>query len=113
MVSIDKNNPLDFMRTQVLSTRNIKPGLIADFWYGGLNYQIEHHLFPLMPRKNFGKAREIIKAFCLERDISYYETGTYQSYREILSYMHLVVAPVRSWPKIKPSPERSTPSKIA
>ena len=113
MLIIDENNPLDFLRTQVLSTRNIKPGLIADFWYGGLNYQIEHHLFPLMPRKNLGKARKIVKAFCLEHDISYYETGTYRSYKEILSYMHLVVAPVRGWPKIKPSPERITPSKIA
>ena len=99
MLIIDEDNPLDFLRTQVLTTRNIKPGLIADFWYGGLNYQIEHHLFPLMPRKNFGKARNIIKTFCIKHDIAYYETGTYQSYKEILSYMHKIVGPVRAWPK--------------
>ena len=105
MLIIDPNNPLDFLRTQVLTTRNVKPGLIADFWYGGLNYQIEHHLFPLMPRKNFGKARNIVKSFCLERDIAYYETGTYQSYREILAYMHSIVSPVRAWPKFNRSLE--------
>ena len=99
MLIIDEDNPLDFLRTQVLTTRNIKPGLIADFWYGGLNYQIEHHLFPLMPRKNFGKARNIIKTFCIKHDIAYYETSTYQSYKEILSYMHKIVGPVRRWPK--------------
>ena len=99
MLIIDEDNPLDFLRTQVLTTRNIKPGLIADFWYGGLNYQIEHHLFPLMPRKNFGKARNIIKTFCIKHDIAYYETSTYQSYKEILSYMHKIVGPVRAWPK--------------
>ena len=101
MLILDKDKPLDFLRTQVLTTRNVKPGLIADFWYGGLNYQIEHHLFPLMPRNNFGKARKIIKAFCQQHDVSYYETGTFRSYREILSYLHKVGAPVRSWSKIE------------
>jgi len=109
MLIIDEDNPLDFLRTQVLTTRNVKPGLVADFWYGGLNYQIEHHLFPLMPRKNFGKARNIVKTFCLERDISYYETGTYQSYKEILSYMHQIVAPVRVFPKFNGSLKSSGP----
>ena len=99
MLIIDEDNPLDFLRTQVLTTRNIKPGLIADFWYGGLNYQIEHHLFPLLPRKIFGKARNMIKTFCMKHDVAYYETGTYQSYKEILSYMHKIVGPVRAWPK--------------
>ena len=101
MLILDKDKPLDFLRTQVLTTRNVKPGLIADFWYGGLNYQIEHHLFPLMPRNNFGKARKIIKAFCQQHDVSYYETGTFRSYREILSYLHQVGAPVRSGSKIE------------
>ena len=116
MLILDKNKPLDFLRTQVLTTRNVKPGLIADFWYGGLNYQIEHHLFPLMPRNNFGKARKIIKAFCLKHNVSYYETGTFRSYREILSYLHQVGAPVRHSSKIEKQMGRAQPrqkSKVA
>lgn len=101
MLILDKDNPLDFLRTQVLTTRNVKPGLIADFWYGGLNYQIEHHLFPLMPRNNFGKARKIIKAFCQQHGVPYYETGTFKSYREILSHLHQVGAPVRNWARFE------------
>jgi fatty acid desaturase len=97
MLILDKNNPLDFLHTQVLTTRNVKPSLITDFWYGGLNYQIEHHLFPLMPRNRLGEARKIIKAFCLRHDISYYETGTLKSYREILAHLYQVSAPVRGW----------------
>lgn len=104
MLILDKDNPLDFLRTQVLATRNVKPGLIADFWYGGLNYQIEHHLFPLMPRNNFGKARKIIKAFCQQHGVPYYETGTFKSYREVLSYLHRVGDPVRIWPRFAPGP---------
>jgi fatty acid desaturase len=98
MLILDKNNPLDFLRTQVLTTRNVKPSPFTDFWYGGLNYQIEHHLFPLMPRNKLGEARKIIKDFCQRRDISYHETGTFRSYREILSHLHQVGAPVRGWP---------------
>ncbi|MDA1218870.1 MAG: acyl-CoA desaturase [Chloroflexi bacterium] len=101
MLIIDKDKPLDFLRTQVLTTRNVKPGPIADFWYGGLNYQIEHHLFPIMPRNNFGKARKIIKAFCQQHNVPYHETGTFKSYREIFSYLHQVGEPVRSWPKVQ------------
>ena len=100
MLIMDKDNPLDYMRAQVLTTRNVKPGLIADFWYGGLNYQIEHHLFPLMPRSNLGKARKIIKAFCQQKDISYYETGTFRAYVEILTFLHQVTAPVRGRPRL-------------
>ena len=95
MLIIDKNNPMDFLHTQVLTTRNVKPGLITDFWYGGLNHQIEHHLFPMMPRNKLGKARIIIEAFCQRHDISYYETSTSRSYWEILSYLHRVAASVR------------------
>ena len=95
MLILDKNNPLDFLRTQVLTTRNVKPGRITDFWYGGLNYQIEHHLFPLMPRNKLGEARKIIKAFCQRHNISYHETGTFKSYQEILAYLGWVGAAVR------------------
>jgi fatty acid desaturase len=61
--------------------------------YGGLNYQIEHHLFPLMPRNNLGKARELIKPFCEQHGVVYYETSMIQSYREIAA--HLWWAPRR------------------
>ena len=107
MLILDQNNPLDFLRTQVLTTRNVKPGPLTDFWYGGLNYQIEHHLFPLMPRNKLGEARKIIKAFCQRHDISYYETGTLKSYREILAHLHQVSAPVRGWPGLGHQTRRS------
>ena len=98
MLLLDKNNPLDFVRTQVLTTRNVKPNMLVDLMYGGLNYQIEHHLFTMMPRKSLGKARPIIKEFCRQREIAYHETGTLRSYREILGYMHQVGASLRAGP---------------
>ena len=99
MLILDKDQPLDFVRTQVLTTRNVRPNFLVDFLYGGLNYQIEHHLFTMMPRNRLGKARPIVKEFCQQRGIPYYETGTLGSYREILSHMHQVTSVLRRGPK--------------
>ena len=86
---------LDFLRHQVLTSRNVKPHPITDVVYGGLNYQIEHHLFPSMPRKNLRKVRDIVKAFCREKSISYYETSVIGSNVEILKYLHRMSRPLR------------------
>ena len=99
MLILDDDNPLDFVRTQVLTTRNVKPNPVVDFLYGGLNYQIEHHLFTMMPRNRLGQARPIIRQFCQERGIPYYETGPLRSYREILSYLHEVSSVLRKCPE--------------
>ena len=99
MLILDKDHPLDFVRTQILTTRNVKPNFLVDFLYGGLNYQIEHHLFTMMPRNRLGKARPIVKEFCRQRGIPYHETSTLRSYREILSHMHQVSAVLRKGSK--------------
>lgn len=38
-----------FLREQVLTSRNVNANWFIDLMYGGLNYQIEHHLFPSRP----------------------------------------------------------------
>ena len=88
MLILDKDKPLDFVSTWARTTGNVKPNFLVDLMYGGLNYQIEHHLFTMMPRKSLRKARPIVKEFCRQQGIPYYETGTLKSYREILSHMH-------------------------
>ncbi len=95
MPVLDKDSRLSFLRRQVLTARNVKAHPFTDFWYGGLNYQIEHHLFPKIPRNKLGEAQTIVKAFCHARSIPYYETGLLQSYRELLQYLHQVSAPLR------------------
>lgn len=75
----------DYLRRQVLTSRNVRPGPILDFWFIGLNYQIEHHLFPSVARNRLGAARRIVRRFCAERDIAYVEVGLFRSWVEILS----------------------------
>ena len=96
MMIIRENDRLGFLREQVLTSRNVDGHRFTDFWYGGLNYQIEHHLFPTMPRNQLSKAQPIIRAFCAEKGISYYSTGLFHSYREILAHLHRESAPLRA-----------------
>ena len=96
MLMLDGKLKLDFLRRQVLTSRNVKSSPVNDLLYGGLNYQIEHHLFPSMPRNRLKEAQKIIRPFCGEHLISYYETGVIQSQREILQYLHHVSAPLRA-----------------
>lgn len=95
MPLLEKGCQIDFLRRQVLTSRNVRGSVLTDFWYGGLNYQVEHHLFPSMPRNNLKKAQKIVKRYCQEQEISYYETGVLQSFREILRFLHQVSAPLR------------------
>lgn len=96
MLMTDASSKIDFLKQQVLTARNVRPSPVNDVLYGGLNYQIEHHLFPTMPRHNLSKARPIIMDFCRRNGISYHETGLIQSHREILEYLHHVSAPLRN-----------------
>jgi fatty acid desaturase len=85
----------DHLRTQVLTSRNVRPGRILDVALGGLNYQIEHHLFPSMPRHNLRAAQPLVQAFCASRGVAYLETGLLRSYGQALAYLHRVGAPLR------------------
>ena len=95
MPILDKDSAMDFMRRQVITARNIYGNPLTDFMYGGLNYQIEHHLFPNMPRNNLKKARKIVKSYCVAHSIPYKETNIGRSQVEILQYLHQVSAPLR------------------
>ena len=95
MLIVGKDEQMDFLRLQVLTARNVKAHPVTDFWYGGLNYQVEHHLFPSMARNQLREAQAIIRKFCADRQISYYETSMLNSYVEILDYLHVVSEPLR------------------
>jgi fatty acid desaturase len=85
----------DYLRKQVLTSRNVKGGRLVDVALGGLNYQIEHHLFPAMPSPNLRKAQEVVQSYCAEIGVSYEQTGLIESYRQALRFLHEVGAPLR------------------
>jgi fatty acid desaturase len=96
MLTMTQGHTLDFLRKQVLTSRNVRGGFFVDFLLGGLNYQIEHHLFPGMPRPNLVRVQPIVRSFCAEHGISYSQTGLFGSYRQVLRHLHAVGAPLRA-----------------
>jgi fatty acid desaturase len=86
----------DFLRKQVITSRNVRGGRLIDVALGGLNYQIEHHLFPGMPSPNLRKAQPIVEAYCAEVGVPYVQTGLIESYRQALRFLHKVSEPARA-----------------
>ncbi|WP_329440827.1 acyl-CoA desaturase [Streptomyces sp. NBC_01426] len=85
----------DFLRRQVLTSRDVRGGLFTDIVLGGLNYQIEHHLFPSMPSPHLRRAQAIVRSHCQELGVGYLETGLIESYRQTLASLHRAGAPIR------------------
>lgn len=81
---------LDFLRRQVMVSRNVRGNPVLDWAMGGLNYQIEHHLFPNMPRCNLKKARPIVRAHCEREGVDYMEVGLFESYGIVVDYLNNV-----------------------
>jgi fatty acid desaturase len=81
---------LDFLRRQVLVSRNVRGNPVVDWAMGGLNYQIEHHLFPSMPRCNLRRARPLVRAHCQRAGIDYMEVGLLHSYAIVVDYLNNV-----------------------
>ncbi|MFI9364286.1 fatty acid desaturase family protein [Kitasatospora sp. NPDC053057] len=96
MLMVTPEMRLDFLRRQVLTSRNVRGNAVLDSVMGGLNYQVEHHLFPSMPTPALRRAARITREFCAEKGIPYYETGLLRSYREILAHLHRTGEPIRS-----------------
>jgi fatty acid desaturase len=90
---------LDFLRKQVITSRNVRGGRLTDgllhLALGGLNHQIEHHLFPSMPTPNLRKARPVVREFCAEIGVPYHETSLWRSWAEALGQLREAGAPLR------------------
>ena len=79
---------LDFLDKQVLTSRNVSGGWWMTALMGGLNYQIEHHVFPSMPRPHLAKARRLVRAYCREHDVLYTETSLHEALAIVVGHMN-------------------------
>jgi fatty acid desaturase len=87
MTVFPEGTRMDFLRKQVLSSRNIRGGAWMTVLMGGLNYQIEHHLFPSMARPHLPAARRLVLEVCEREGIQYTETNLQQAYAVVLRYL--------------------------
>ncbi|MCX2748721.1 acyl-CoA desaturase [Arthrobacter sp. MI7-26] len=90
MPILPENSRVDFLTRQVVTSRNIAGGRFVTLLMGGLNHQIEHHLFPDMPRPHLREVRQLVKAHCDAAGIAYTETGLLHSYAIVIRYLNRV-----------------------
>ncbi|MGH9080816.1 MAG: fatty acid desaturase family protein [Acidimicrobiales bacterium] len=92
MVLLGHDADEPFIRRQAITSRNVEGGPITTLLLGGLNYQIEHHLFPTMPRANLPRSQLLVREFCLANGVPYEACGLIDSYRQTLSHLRAVGA---------------------
>ena len=87
MPIVESATAAGFARRQVVTARNIRGGRFTTFILGGLNYQIEHHLFPSMPRPNLRRVQGLVRVFCAATDLGYREESFAGSFRQIVHHL--------------------------
>jgi fatty acid desaturase len=102
MPIIETVTATSFARRQVVTARNIRGGRFTTFILGGLNYQIEHHPFPSMPRPNLRRVQGLVRDFCAATDLGYSEESFVESFRQIVHHLSDVRAASRAQAPLVP-----------
>ncbi|XP_055280106.1 fatty acid desaturase 2-like protein FADS2B isoform X2 [Moschus berezovskii] len=83
-MKMSKEENRDWFSTQVLATCNVEQSLFNDWFTGHLNFQIEHHLFPTMPRHNYHKVAPLVKSLCAKHGLQYVNKPILKAFGDIL-----------------------------
>ena len=84
------NERPDFWKLQVTTTRNVTSTPFVDWFCGGLQYQVDHHLFPMLPRHNLKQVHVLVESFCKEQGVSYHEADMWVGTVEVLTHLQNV-----------------------
>lgn len=89
-INIESEWAVHQLQTTVnFATRN----KVISWFLGGLNYQVEHHLFPRISHVHYPQINRIIKETCKEFNVAYHEFPTmFRAFRSHLSYLKAVGA---------------------
>lgn len=82
----DEPPALDFAAAQVSTASNYSGGLATRLLCGGLENQIEHHLFPNMPRRHLRRAAPAVRRYCAAHGIPYLERSFVAATKSVLDY---------------------------
>lgn len=90
MTVLQPGEELDFLHRQVVTARDIRASRATDYFFGPLSCQVEHHLFPAMPRHQLRKAAPLVRRVCAEQGIEYRETSPWQAFRQVYDHLRTV-----------------------
>lgn len=76
-----------YLEQQVVTARDLRVGPVLSIVLGGLEHQIEHHLFPSIGQPRLAAARAIVTAFCTEHGLPHREVGFFAAHRAVLGQL--------------------------
>jgi fatty acid desaturase len=85
-----KNNLRGFYATQVCATRNLSLDALTTWFTGGLNYQIEHHLFPRMPRHRYSLVQPLVENACRVHGFKYEVLSIWASWQSLVQHLYVL-----------------------
>lgn len=105
-MSKDEDSPKDWFTLQLSTTQNVEPGYFNDWFSGHLNYQIEHHLWPTMPRHNYFKVYKRTRALAEKHGYEYRQRGFFQAICDIVEKLDIVAEAYEEWIEMTPPPSK-------
>lgn len=100
MEVFDADNHPGFAELQVRTTRNVHDNYLNGWFMGGLHYQVEHHLFPMIPRHNLRYVKDDVIALCKKHKVPYRCTGLWEGTIEVLAYLGNVTKTLKEFPAV-------------
>ncbi|XP_035666843.1 sphingolipid 10-desaturase-like isoform X3 [Branchiostoma floridae] len=88
MYQKEELHEMEFYRYQVMQNINITNPWWMDWFHGGLNFHIEHHCFPRVPRHNMRQVGSMIQELCRKHDVPYDTTGFFNAIWRTLVGLH-------------------------
>lgn len=76
-----------YLEQQIVTSRDLTVGPLLAIVLGGLEHQIEHHLFPNIGQPRLGAARAVVTAFCSEHGLPHREVGFFAAHRAVLGQL--------------------------
>jgi fatty acid desaturase len=95
---------VSYWRRQILGSRNVTCWPLFDFHFGGLNFQIEHHLFPGMSRYHYRKLSPLVQQVCEREGLTYRQESFPRAIWSVLAHLQSLSAAYRRTQKDAPAP---------
>jgi acyl-lipid Delta6-acetylenase / acyl-lipid (9-3)-desaturase len=86
----------EWFKMQLFTTLDIDCPEWLDWFHGGLQFQIEHHLWPRLPRHELRYASKLVKEFCAKEGVHYHNPGWIEAQGELVRSMYQVALKARN-----------------
>jgi fatty acid desaturase len=90
MPVLQAEHGLTFLEQQVVGTRNVRNPAGFDWFFGGLNFQIEHHLVPDCPGSRLRELNAITRPLCAGAELPYREESIGQALASVTRHVRRI-----------------------